>query len=160
MRIPRWLHRWLCNRLFPRLTTKPDFLIGPPGEPYLRRWWIIPRNRWFNIYLHEMLHDDEDRALHDHPFPNCSIVLRRGYVEITPERCFIRCERDIVFRRATVLHRLKLMRPLSGPPSVSLFITGPRIRVWGFACPRGWIPWTDFVDSRDHGAPGKGCGEA
>jgi len=34
---------------------KPDFVIGRAGAPYLERWWVIPRNRWFNIYLHHFL---------------------------------------------------------------------------------------------------------
>jgi hypothetical protein len=53
----------------------PDFSIGPKGDRYMLRWWVIPRNRWFNIYLHRFLHDDEDRALHDHPWVSCSYIL-------------------------------------------------------------------------------------
>src|SRR3546814_8204117 len=41
---------------------KPDITIGGEDNPYLRRWYIIPRNRWFNVYLHEFLRDDDDRA--------------------------------------------------------------------------------------------------
>lgn len=41
---------------------KPDFLVG---DGYLARWWIIPRNKYFNIYLHRFTGNDEDRALHD-----------------------------------------------------------------------------------------------
>ncbi|MGE4307333.1 MAG: hypothetical protein AB7E24_25275 [Novosphingobium sp.] len=28
----------------------PDFVIG---DNYLRRWWVVPRNRFCNAYLHE-----------------------------------------------------------------------------------------------------------
>jgi hypothetical protein len=65
---------------------EPDFVIGAdsPGGPYMRRWWIIPRNRFLNIYLHQILRDDDDRALHDHPWWNVSIILRGGYFECTP----------------------------------------------------------------------------
>jgi hypothetical protein len=50
----------------------------------MRRWWVIPRNKFFNIYLHHFLHSDDDRALHDHPWWNVSILLRSGsYVEHT-----------------------------------------------------------------------------
>jgi len=59
----------------------PDFVIGPSEMPYLRRWWIIPRNRFFNIYLHQFLHSDDDRALHDHMYINLSILLRGRYIE-------------------------------------------------------------------------------
>lgn len=39
----------------------------------------VPR---FGIYLHHLLRSDYDRALHDHPWPFISIVLRGGYWEI------------------------------------------------------------------------------
>ena len=38
------------------------------GKNYLSRWHIIPRNRYFNIYLHKFVGSDDDRALHDHPW--------------------------------------------------------------------------------------------
>lgn len=45
----------------------PDVVIGGDASPYMRRWWVIPRNRRFNVYLHHFLRSDDDRALHDHP---------------------------------------------------------------------------------------------
>jgi hypothetical protein len=69
---------------------EPDCVIGPPDNPYLRRWWLIPRNRWFNLYLHNILRDDDDRALHDHPWANLSILLRGAYREVTPRGTHLR----------------------------------------------------------------------
>ncbi len=139
----------------------PDFVIGPAEQPYLLRWWVIPRNRFFNIYLHRILADDDDRALHDHPWFNCSILLAGGYREITPRWTKIRNRFSVVFRRATSSHRLELLRDSAGNklPCWSLFITGPVIRTWGFHCPKGWVPWREFVDERDTGKVGRGCGE-
>lgn len=54
----------------------PDFVIGRTGDPYMERWWLIPRNRFFNIYLHRFWRSDDDRALHDHPWVNLSILLK------------------------------------------------------------------------------------
>ena len=55
---------------------KPDFIIGGHDAPYLLRWWLIPRNRFFNVYVHQFLRSDDDRALHDHPWLlNCAILL-------------------------------------------------------------------------------------
>lgn len=65
---------------------KPDFTIGRVNDVYMRRWYVIPRNRWFNIYLHNMLRDDDEGALHDHPWWNVSIVLKGGYLEWMPRR--------------------------------------------------------------------------
>lgn len=63
---------------------KPDFRIGREGDWYMDRWYIIPRNRWFNIYLHHLMRDDDPTALHDHPWWNISIVLKGGYYEVMP----------------------------------------------------------------------------
>lgn len=134
----------------------PDFVITrSDGEIYLRRWWVIPRNRWFNIYLHHILADDDDRALHDHPWVNCSIVLKDGYDEITPKGTFRRKAGSIVFRRAVALHRLVV----GGGAAWTLFITGRRKRDWGFQCPQGWVVWWDFVDPDNPGTKGPGCGQ-
>lgn len=129
----------------------PDFIIG---DNYLRRWWIIPRNEQCNVYLHEILVSDDDRALHDHPWQNTSMVLDGAYIEHTPQGSFLRETGSIVTRQATDAHRLEIP---PGGRAVSLFITGPKIRDWGFHCPKGWRIWTEFVDQRDKGQVGRGC---
>lgn len=150
---------------------KPDFIIGGPDRPYMLRWWVLPRNRWFNIYLHKILRDDDDRALHDHPWWNVSILLRGAYREIMPdfsERPTVhtriadlpvitrlRGPGSIVFRLPNTSHRLEVAQG----PVWSLFITGPRVREWGFHCPQGWRMWRDFVATDDVGAVGRGCDE-
>ncbi len=132
----------------------PDFVIGDSDNPYLRRWWVIPRNRWFNIYLHHFLRSDDDRALHDHPWLNCSILLTGEYREHTPRGVFDRRRFRLVFRRAASAHRIELTRG----PVWTLFLTGPRVREWGFLCPRGWRHWREFVALTDGGNTiGKGC---
>jgi hypothetical protein len=153
-----------------------DFYIGGKENPYLLRWWVIPRNRFFNIYLHKFLRDDDDRALHDHPWASCSIILKGGYIEYQPDKTFLRKCGRIYFRHATQAHRIELYRDVwcygcgcwhrhfghTYPgvrirPAWSLFITGPKIREWGFHCPKGWIHWTQFCDETDHGNTGRGC---
>ena len=133
---------------------KPDLIIGPDkNDPYMLRWHLIPRNRWFNIYLHKILKDDDDSALHDHPWWSLGMILRGSYLEIAPDGKKVRFPFRPVFRRATQLHRLVV---LSGPVW-TIFTTGPRIREWGFACPKGWIPWTEFVERLDGQNVGRGC---
>lgn len=70
------------TKLFKRA---PDFTIHRGAGVYLRRWYIIPRNRWFNMYLHHFVQSDDPRALHDHPWWSCSIILRGGYYEVVPK---------------------------------------------------------------------------
>jgi hypothetical protein len=143
---------------------KPDFVIGPPDDPYLFRWFIIPRNRWANIYLHKFMRGDDDRALHDHPWVNVSILLSGSYREHKPGGV-IKLRKPwrpwafwrLPMRFPTAAHRVEL---IEGRPVWTLFLTGPKVRTWGFYCPRGWIPWTEFVEDRPGGnAVGKGCGE-
>lgn len=135
------------------METPPDFVIG---SDYLRRWWIIPRNEGCNVYLHEILRSDDDRAMHDHPWDNVSHLLFGSYLEHTPEGSFVRTAGDIVQRKAADLHRLEV---IPGERAISLFITGPKVREWGFACPKGWVHWSDFCAPGDSSQVGRGCGE-
>ena len=130
----------------------PDFTISPSGTPYLYRWYIIPRNEISNIYFHIQVSDDFGREMHDHPYDNCSVILAGGYWEyfdryptsgtISNHISVPRNPGDVIFRPATAAHRLVL---LDRPYSMSLFITGPKIRDWGFWTPNGFVPheqWT------------------
>lgn len=135
-----------------QMVRTPDFVIGLPA--YLRRWWIVPRNEQQNVYLHEILRDDDDRALHDHPWQNTSWVLIGGYREVTPNGVFLREAGSIVHRKATDSHRLEL---IDGQPCVSLFFTGPKVRDWGFHCPKGWVPWQEFTAGDNGELVGRGC---
>lgn len=187
MNIPRFLHKWLLAWAERHAKThEPDVYIGGEADPYLIRWFVIPRNPIFNIYLHELWRSDDDRALHDHPWLWCSIILRSEYWEVTPvagalvQRHNIYKARSIRFRGAKSAHRLMVPNLYSGPSllfddsgriigrtpkelvparrPLTLFITGPRMREWGFHCPQGWRHWRDFTNPADGGATvGRGC---
>lgn len=153
----------------------PDAVIGEPDDPYLHRWWVVPRNKSANLYLHRFMKSDDDRALHDHPWWNVSRILEGSYSEImpateastnidglsyVPDRPLLRSEQrrlcDIVYREAIAAHRIVL----TNGPVWSLFMTGPVQRSWGFYCPRGWVHWREFtaVDRDGHsGRIGRGC---
>lgn len=149
---------WLVKRA--ALRREPDFVISPKGPefPYLRRWYLIPRNRWLNLYLHHFLRSDDDRALHDHPWASCSIILFGSYLEITPQGKHIRNQGDITFRRASSPHRVELFGDPDGElPAWTLFITGPKVREWGFHCPQGWRHWKVFTAGPKGEHIGRGC---
>jgi hypothetical protein len=131
----------------------PDFVIG---DDYLRRWWIVPRNEYLNVYLHDIRKSDDDRAFHDHPWSNVSNLISGRYIEHTPEGKLLRVAGDVVERPATALHRLEV---IPGERVISLFVTGPKVREWGFACEQGWVHWQDFVSRENTGLVGRGCGE-
>lgn len=178
--IPNWM----------RGSLYPDFIIGGKDRPYIRRWYLVPRfpmwlrvtvailGLWFHTpwlllilfggYLHNIRRSDDDRALHDHPVHNCSIVVVGGYVEVlpdwkkipkgervTPTTPVVRHPRlagDIIFRRAQMPHRIEI----GSRPAWTLWLIGPPVRQWGFLCAQGWRLWKDFV-ADDPGLPGRGC---
>ena len=158
------LHKFISNRVRAIMASRPPDFVE---DPYMLRWWLIPRNRFFNIYLHHILHDDKDRALHDHPWASLSYIISGKLVEhykkIYPTYHWIKWvqksrvlkARQWVYRSATFVHRLILV----SDTATTLFMTGPTVRSWGFHCPQGWVPWQDFVSPDDKGAVGRGCGE-
>lgn len=183
-RLVAWLMRrttYHCDQL------PPDFIVGGWDDAYLLRWYLVPWSRWCKAwrdrpeiewtwwqrfvmawpvaYHHRFMRSDDDRALHDHPWCNVSIVLRGEYVEHTIDaggihRRAVRRAGDVVFRRATRAHRVELRTDDNGTPKpcTSLFLTGFRLREWGFHCPQqGWIHWRRFTNPTDRGATGKGC---
>jgi hypothetical protein len=150
--------------LFRRIAARrpPDFVVGDRGMPYLRRWFVIPRNRVFNIYLHEFLRSDDDRALHDHPWPSVSLLLRGRLVEHTIAAGGIHHHRAVQtgalrFRMPRFAHRIEIV---PGESAWTLFITGPSVRAWGFHCPQGWRTWQDFTAPGKPGETGRGCSES
>jgi hypothetical protein len=146
----KWLRTWLSG--------KPHFIVGGADDPYLYRWYVLPRNRVFNVYLHKFLRDDDDRALHDHPWWFVSLIVKGGYREITNDGTEFRFAGSWGFRPATHRHRVSLYRIDDYVvPAWTLVITGRKKRTWGFWCPKGFVPWYDFVDQTDSGNIGRGC---
>lgn len=168
--------RGLRDKILNWYTTRrrPDFIVGGIENPYLIRWWVIPRNSIFNIYLHRIVRDDDDRALHDHPWVNLSILLKGAYDETAPlyqrgydgsQTCItIRRTagllRGFVLRKPSAAHRLSLPKDTGRQEDQvecwTLFITGPRVRTWGFWCHKRWVNWKDFTDTTGEGV-GRGC---
>ena len=136
---------------------QPDERIGGEGDnPYMLRWFLFPKNRWFNIYVHKFLRSDDDRALHDHPWWFISLILRGSYIErrISATDDNTRRTGSIALRPASTLHRIEL---IDNQPVWSLIITGPKCREWGFLCPQGWRHWVEFTGGPDGEMMGPGC---
>jgi hypothetical protein len=136
---------------------KPHLTIG---VNYLERWHIIPKNRLFNIYLHKFSGSDDDRALHDHPWHSVSFLLSGKLKQVVQLGGGPFGRIRPVYRLIPVLrmpkhaHRLILV---GSKPAYTLFITGPKVREWGFHCKSGWKHWTKM--STADGKPIGGCGE-
>jgi len=156
---------------------RQGFVIGGMRDPYMRRWFLLPRNPVFNLYLHQIMRSDDDRALHDHPWINLSWILAGGYYEVlfcaepAPGKPLPRRRRQwrapgfVGWRWAHGAHLLVLGVDTATGGTLecwSLFMTGPRLREWGFWCgddQRGakWIHWRRFTDGPRAELIGAGC---
>jgi len=115
------------------------------GAGYLLRWHIIPRNKWFNVYLHKFIGDDDDRACHCHSWDSFSIRLKgdlREHILDEHGAIYVSLASRFAYRPATHAHRLSL---IDNKPAWTLFITGPRKREWGFHCKNGWQHWSTMT---------------
>ena len=147
--------RWLDMLL----SRQPHQIINNSQHPYLQRWYLLPRNRRLNIYLHRFVASDDPVGLHDHPWWFASLILHGRYTEITTSATTVRRRGSIGVRRATHRHRVCLPRDAHGREisCLTIIVTGPHIREWGFWCPRTprqperFIPWRDITAG--------GCGE-
>jgi hypothetical protein len=160
--IADWVIRWAL-----RQGTSKALPVGPdPEDPTYWRWFLIPRNRFFNMYAHCFLHDDAE-DLHDHQYINITFPLRGSYWD---ERYVCRPreglplplltqrfvpEHSFLWRLPSTPQRVVLQRDEWGQPvpTWSLFICLPRVRSWGFWCPGDgkarWVHWKKFIASRD-----------
>ena len=176
----RHLRHW-ADRIM--ATRPPDFIVGDPSDPYLLRWYVTPWRRYKggparwqralraitmrlpSIYLHRFFRPDDDRALHDHPWPWASWLLDGSYIEHTIAAGGIHRQRRYeagAFRAhwPRFAHRIELIDFGAGRywECTTLFFVGPRVRTWGFHCPdAGWVPWQQFTAADNPGQVGRGC---
>lgn len=141
MRLPKFFTKFLFNWLVKASKNKQTFRIGSEESPYLIRYFMIPRNRFFNIYLHCFHRGDDDVNFHDHPWYSFSICLNGEYKEVDNRGIRSYSEGHVRFRSAKYAHQIQVENKCW-----TLFMTGPLIRQWGFHCPKGWVFWRDYVD--------------
>lgn len=130
MQLPESVTRAIWRRLAPTIHRMPDEIIGhqarwrairPEGpsvdRPFLLRWYVGgEKHRGLlgcNMYLHQFIRDDEDRALHDHPWPNVSLLLGGQYIEHTIDAGGVHFRHiykagAVKFRSAKAAHRVEL----------------------------------------------------
>ena len=116
-----------------RMRDRPDKVIG---SDYLSRWYVLPRNPLFNIYLHQVSGSDPDEHLHDHPWLfNYSLVLQGCIREIRSGDSRDLPRGSLTGRLGRSPHRLLLL----SDRALTLFVTGPKWRRWGFYTDDGWV---------------------
>ena len=129
------------------------------GSQYLRRVHLLPLNPHMNLYLHIFVGSDDGRGMHDHPWESLSLCILGRMTELVPGNrantehgmvprgltCAIAIgPGSIRFRRAGHVHRLELR----STRAVTLFLTGPRRRTWGFWIDGSWVPSAEFYRRR------------
>ncbi|TXG82042.1 MAG: hypothetical protein E6R12_12570 [Sphingomonadales bacterium] len=124
------------------MATPPNEVIGRNGQPYLQRWYVArQRNAAIdNVYIHRFTSSDPGEDMHDHPWSSHGVVLRGWYgehwIDDAGERHFdVRWPGEVIARRADTRHAISSCQP----GTVTLFMTGPKIRDWGFVTPDGWV---------------------
>lgn len=155
----------LLNKLLPK-----KVIVNCDRDQYLHRWHLL-RTKRFAIFIHKFIRSDEDRALHDHPWPFVVIPIWRGYMEHREQPRVsgeVYASSGRVFpiigtraRPATYRHRVELLPcdyklaldletdcpKCAGRgelPSWSIFIRFTEWREWGFWLPSGFQQWNKW----------------
>lgn len=145
MKLPQALLSAMQRRAERRMDTPPSKRIG---ERYLTRWHLLPKNRFFNVYLHHVQEDDPDSHLHDHPWLfNISVVLRGRISETLPSKTRVLEPGSVTARMSRAPHRLDLL----SADSLTVFLTGPKIRDWGFYTEKGWVDSQRYLQANGDG---------
>lgn len=108
---------------------------------YMTRWVLqLP---WCALRAHRIRRRDLEDYPHDHPWSFFSLVLRGGYLEErhTPEGIEHRWVRWWNAVHATDVHRIVAVLP----GTLTLVISGPKVRSWGFHTEHGFVPWRRYL---------------
>jgi hypothetical protein len=154
----------VLGKLFRRWLSRLDSSeIGDgAGSIFFIRYDVL-KTRWGSLYLHEFHRSDNERCLHDHPWPFATFIVRGGYFEETfhyrpqdggPFVCvgsdderWKLSETAKVWRPAgyfgrypaTHAHRIEL--DPTKPLPWSLVWVWRKERAWGFWTRDGWRAW-------------------
>ena len=151
-RVERWIDAGIRHvRETVRYKVEP---VGPLHDPIMYRYYVIPRNRFLNFYLHYMRRSDVG-DLHDHRMANITILLQGHYYEERFVSRPIAGQELPATHKSVVEPRRPLFRWASTPHRIvlgddakekvwSLFVGFPHVRNWGFWTTTNdiahWIP--------------------
>ena len=126
---------------------KPS-LVVKGGQ--LTRWHLLPRNKWFNLYLHKITRKDSHAHPHDHPWDNITYVLKGWYAEEIrgSSQGRLNYQGDRVERKAHEAHSIDMV---SYQSCWTLFVAFKRKREWGFWVGEKWVHWEDYVQPNNTG---------
>ena len=128
------------------------------GDPYLTRYYLAGKMEAPYVALHQFHDSDDDGALHDHPWPMLSLVLKGRYTEHTIKGPVVRRVGSLKVRGCKSFHSVEI-DPKHAGNVWTLCVMGPRLHEWGFLNeegpwyvgePRGfwrrkWVPWWRYL---------------
>lgn len=106
------------------------------GVLHFRRWRILS-TPIISIYIHRIYKEDQDPYLHDHPWNYFGLIINGSYTEQTPNKLNVLMPGAFAFKKATDFHKIQ---KLNTDSVTTLFITGRRIREWGYKIYGYWVP--------------------
>lgn len=121
------------------------------NELYLTRWHLLHFER-FGLYVHKIHKVDEDRDLHNHPWPFVAWIMRGGYTQ-NMDHGDGNWTRSTVGRWRLNVMRLPYFHRIVAMPVVtwSLVLRGRRRpEGWGFKTPDGFVPQDVYRADRDN----------
>jgi hypothetical protein len=133
---------------------KTKEFLSPAGKPYIRRHILI-ENRWFAVYVNELLWPDEVAGdAHTHPWSFATLVLSGGYREKIHETDGREHER--YHRRGSFMalnrHKAHWITKIE-PRTKTLFLAGPLHDDWGFITPQGFVYWRGYLKKLGEAMP-------
>jgi NTP pyrophosphatase (non-canonical NTP hydrolase) len=165
---------WLVRRLFARAQRTPYFHLTGRGssEPYMRRWWLFNpyddankrKYPWLpmSVRFHEILREDNDPHMHDHPWNAQTIILRGWYIEELedkrPEAAGLDDARVVHMRQAgytgairfAQYHRIvQVSGRNAGDTVLTLFFTFGKQDSWAFKVRGKRVHWKEYLQSRE-----------
>lgn len=116
---------------------------GDGDSAYMTRLTLFECARG-QLCLHFFHRSDAD-DLHDHPWSFWSLILWRGYYEITPEGRRRKWPGMLLRRTCYWQHRVELV---GGKPAVTLVWMGRYVKQWGFWTKGGFLPWKKYFKQK------------
>ena len=134
-------------------------IVSKEGVIHFRRYRLLS-TPWFNLYIHNILHSDEDVHPHDHPWHFISLILWGGYIERwmsayenyrfwmgRPLRTDKHTMGSVIFHNAKDFHQITLLKP-----SVwTLVFTWGKRKSWGYQTRSGWIDHQTYRQLKNEG---------
>jgi len=169
---------WLIRRA---MRTPYTHITSADGsQVYMRRYWLFnpypadsSGNRpWgqfpISIRLHQIMREDDDRDLHDHPWNARTFILRGWYVENRPSSdevmaTFREAKPHMSAEWADVTQLLQVAKRQAGDTAAlrfgeyhritevseggvwTLFVTGRYRGTWGFLVNGKKVPWREYL---------------